>query len=332
VVNGAFIHQVYPLVGLGFAVIAPDLAGYANYGAAGNPPSAYADAADVGKSTLDAARALRKMLTGGVSDQVVLVGHSQGGQTALSALALAESYGAGGTIAAAAVYSPLWISARANGAFLNVPATYPIRTSSVPMVVAWYMYTHGELLDGPGHGVDVFKASARPAIKRFVDGDCWQDDYPELEAIGTTVNDLLDPDFIAAIAQPAEFGTCATDEPKASLCNKWMTRFRSDWPHLTGAAASVPILDVYGTADATITPDLATCVWNRLTADQANYATCLVPGGTHSGILGTTAAYVADWIAARTLGEAEPASACAKQVLLDDMGKPVACNPLLPKD
>src|SRR5438552_2629164 len=34
-----FVHQVYPLVGAGYAVIAPDLAGYANYGAANNPPS-----------------------------------------------------------------------------------------------------------------------------------------------------------------------------------------------------------------------------------------------------------------------------------------------------
>ncbi len=43
-------HQVKErtLVAAGFAVIAPDLAGYANFGAAGNPPSAYASAADVG--------------------------------------------------------------------------------------------------------------------------------------------------------------------------------------------------------------------------------------------------------------------------------------------
>ena len=61
-VNGDFIHQVYPLVGFGYAVIAPDLAGYANFGAAGNPPSAYADTADVGKSTLDGARALRQLV------------------------------------------------------------------------------------------------------------------------------------------------------------------------------------------------------------------------------------------------------------------------------
>ena len=56
-VNPDFVHQVYPLVGFGYAVIAPDLAGYANFGGANNPPSAYADTADVGK--IDSRRSSR---------------------------------------------------------------------------------------------------------------------------------------------------------------------------------------------------------------------------------------------------------------------------------
>jgi hypothetical protein len=71
-------------------------------------------------------------------------------------------------------------------------------------------------------------------------------------------------------------------------------------------------------------------VWKRLSADGANYQTCLLPGGSHSGILGTAGAYVSDWIAARTLGEPEPGSICSKQALVDTNGQPVICNPLLP--
>jgi hypothetical protein len=50
-------YRTLPLAGLGYVVLTPDLAGYANFGAPGNPPSAYGDTQDVGKSTLDGARA-----------------------------------------------------------------------------------------------------------------------------------------------------------------------------------------------------------------------------------------------------------------------------------
>ena len=42
-------HMTLPLVGSGLPVIAPDWAGYANYGAPNNPPSAYANSVDVAK-------------------------------------------------------------------------------------------------------------------------------------------------------------------------------------------------------------------------------------------------------------------------------------------
>ena len=72
---------------LSYAVLAPDLAGYANFGAAGNPPSAYDDALDVGRSTVDGVRALRNVIPHSLTAQVVLTGHSQGGYTAMAGLA-----------------------------------------------------------------------------------------------------------------------------------------------------------------------------------------------------------------------------------------------------
>src|SRR6202034_1336554 len=100
-----YFGQAYPLVGLGLPILMPDLAGYANFGADGNPPSAYAQYDDEGKSTLDGARALAKMFPGSFNGKVVLVGHSQGGHTALSALAIAPTYAPDLTIAATAVYA-----------------------------------------------------------------------------------------------------------------------------------------------------------------------------------------------------------------------------------
>src|SRR5690606_8351676 len=40
-VNDDLDRLAYPLVGLGFPVIVPDLPGYVSYGSPGNPPSAY---------------------------------------------------------------------------------------------------------------------------------------------------------------------------------------------------------------------------------------------------------------------------------------------------
>src|SRR4029079_11895348 len=105
--NNDAYSMIYPLVGSGYAIIVPDLAGYADLGAAGKPPSAYAQAADVAKGTLDATRALKKLFPA-LDDKVVIVGHSQGGHSALSAHALSETYGAAGPIVGTVVFAPLW--------------------------------------------------------------------------------------------------------------------------------------------------------------------------------------------------------------------------------
>ena len=325
-----YIHNVYPLVGSGYVVMVPDLAGYANYEGANNPPSAYASVADVGKSTLDGVRALKKMLSKSLSDKVVLTGHSQGGGTALGALALYSSYAPELNIVGVAVYSPLWITARANGAFLLFPSQYPIATSVVPKVLTWYMYTHAELLDGQGEGMKLFASSKQAGIKSFVDNDCWSAKYPDLEALGTSANDLLDPALISAIKNAsAGVGDCSGSSDPV-VCQKWLDRFIADLPHFTDKALSVPILSLYGGQDTTITPDLAACVFDRYKADKVTYKVCFDPAGTHNTIVSVRADYVNDWIAARALGAAEPA-ACPndESALKDDAGAPVPCNPNL---
>jgi pimeloyl-ACP methyl ester carboxylesterase len=341
--NGDYIRQVYPVVGAGYAVIVSDLAGYANYGAANNPPSAYAHGLDVGKSTLDGMRALKKMISKSLLAKSVLVGHSQGGGTALATLAIASSYAPDITISGAAVYSPLWLSARTNGAFLLAPQTYTLtKAPAIPTVMFWYMYTHGELLDGAGHGLDVFSTSKRTVIKSFVDNDCWNSSYPDLEAVGASANDFFDTAFADAIKYPAagvgcnptdDAATCCANasSPNVALCTKWLNRFIGDWPHITGAAAQIPILSLYGGMDHTITPDLAACVFQRYKTDSLKYKVCLDPNGGHSSIVAYRADYVNDWIAARTLGAAEPAACPSDETSLkDDAGAPVQCNSLVP--
>jgi len=330
-----FERQVLPLVAAGYAVIAPDLAGYANYGATGNPPSGYASAADAARSTLDATRAMTVLVPSRLSGQVVLVGHSLGGHTALSALALSDSYGLQGTLVAVAVYAPLWMSQRSWGALLAIGQNYPIADAPGPNAVAvWYHYTQAELLDGPGQGITPFVDTKQQAIKDFVDNVCWSESYPELEALGTTIKDLVAEEFRSAIGPSATVGApCPTDEPAKSLCEKWIARYVSDRPHLSGAAAQVPILLVYGGQDTTIPPDRFQCALDRLDEDGAALSACYDPAATHGEIPAMQGPYVLGWIGEQVLGIPNAGTCPSTEfALTDGSGDPVVCATPPPND
>ena len=112
-----------------------------------------------------------------------------------------------------------------------------------------------------------------------------------------------------------------------------MQRFIDDWPHITGAAQSVPILSLYGLEDQTITPDLAACVFDRYQSDNANYTVCVEPTAGHSSVVSLRADYVNQWIAWKTLGGPQPAACADNQTaLVDDSGAPIACNGLVPSN
>jgi len=336
-VRDDFINQVYPLVGYGFPVIAPDLAGYANFGAAGNPISGYASATDVARSTLDGARALRNLVPSRLDEQVVLTGHSQGGHTALAALAESETYGAGGTIAAVATYAPLWLSQRSWAALFLLAEAYPIaEVPSVNAVSIWYHYTHAELLDGPGAGRLLFAEDKADTVQAFVEGTCWSESYPELEAEAVTVTELFDPAFVDAVMIPAATGQpCSDEEPAKTVCETWLERYSTDRPHLTGDAGEVPQLVVYGGQDTTIPPDRIMCALDRLEEDGVQSTHCLDPESGHSDIVANRGGYVVQWIASQTLGiPIAETETCPQDeiVLTTEEGDPVLCNPIPPND
>jgi pimeloyl-ACP methyl ester carboxylesterase len=335
-----FERQVLPLVGGGYVVIAPDLAGYAGYGASGNPPSGYAASDDVARSTLDGARALKKLVPSILGDKVILTGHSQGGHTALSALAMAETYASELSIAGVVTYAPLWMPQRTWGTILLVPSVYPLNATyvSANAVSVWYHYTHGELLDGPGHGLDVFKASAKTAIKNWVDTQCWAGDgWTALEALGKDASDLFDSHFMDVIGDPAAGGSaCPTTEPDKTTCETWMARYQADRPHLTGKAKTTPIVLFYGAKDTTIPPDRMTCAIDRLKkTDAAAVKICVDANALHGTIPALRAGWANDWIASLTLGGTAPSDAdCGadETSLKDGSGTQIVCNTLPPND
>lgn len=322
-INDDFFRQVYGLVGAGYAVIAPDLAGYAAYGKPGNPQSGYAAASDVARSTLDGARALASVFPV-LEKKVVLVGHSQGGHTALAALANAEADGFSFPIVGAALYAPLWLSQRSWGAVLNglVGRNFPIATStSVANVSVWYHYTQAELLDGPGEGAKLFAADKRDAVVAFAKDACWGSDA--LTKLGVEFTDqLFDKAFVASVGVGAVGGVC-----EDATCEKWVARYLADRPRLAGKALETPLFVAYGGKDATIPPDRMKCAFDRFTEDKAKLTFCADPEKDHGGIVSAKADVVADWIASVALGGAAPAPCSANESVL-----PAKCATPPPND
>lgn len=320
-INEDYLRMVYGLVGEGYAVIAPDLAGYA--GPPGAALSAYAQAADVARSTLDGAHALKALIPN-LDSKVVLVGHSQGGHTALAALALSGAEGFDMPIVGAATWAPLWLSQRSWGAVLYQPVgkDYPLATSAVGNVSVWYHYTQAELLDGAGEGVKLFAADKQAAVKAFVENECWGSNA--LASSATYPSELFDPAFVSEVGftsignNPCDPGT---------VCEKWLTRYSADRPHLTGAAATTPILVAYGKEDTTIPPERMRCAYDRLVQDGATFTFCGRTDATHGTIVAKTGFYVGDWIGQIALGEAAPAACETDQSIL-----PATCATPPPND
>jgi pimeloyl-ACP methyl ester carboxylesterase len=310
-INGDAYRMVYPLVGQGYAVIMTDLAGYANFGAPKNPPSAYAQATDIAHSTLDSGRALKKLFPA-LDDKVVIVGHSQGGHSALASLALADAYGTAAPIVGVAVYAPLWLNQRAFAAVMvrALGKDFPVDKSAAPAVSVWYHYTQAELLDGPGEGKKLFAPAKADALEAFVKTACWEQKAEKLLPLGTYADEYFDPAFVNTVAKPAlgVVGGCATTD---QVCLKWMARYSADRPHLTGTAATTPIFLAYGGKDTTIRPDLMKCALDRLSQEAKALTVCVDPEKDHGGIVSAQSDRVGDWIASVALGAPAPA-ACAQ--------------------
>lgn len=334
-VQDALESMVWPLVASGFAVAVTDSAGYANYGADGNPPAGYASALDAGKSFIDSGHALRKLLPEGTTEDVLMAGLSQGGHTVLSSLEVANDYPTPGKIRGAAVYSPLWFAQRAWGVAVSsiagVAGLYLNKSSAVP-VSLWYHYTHAELLDGPGEGVKLFKPELQSAVKEFVDTICWSQSYKQLAdaitdppAAGITAGEYFTPEFVDAVGGAASERSC-DNSPDKALCEKWLGRYRDDHPVLTGEAGKVPLLLAYGLKDTTISVKRFKCGVEKLQQGESSLDFCIDPDANHSGIILNQSDYVNQWLTSKVTG-AEVTLECPSATAPKD-----GCDPLLPND
>ncbi|HKA90045.1 MAG TPA: lipase family protein, partial [Haliangiales bacterium] len=291
------------LVGRGFVVVAPDYAGYGY----GGPAPGWLSVNDQAHSILDGARAARQLFKAGVlTADNVIVGHSQGGHAVLGAQAVAKDYGV--ALKGVVAFAPVWFPIRTFAAvpFLYGPSAYPDAYAFAFL----YFYGHGELLDGVGHGGDIFRADKRAAISATVAGECLGAVVDYARTAGTMGSDVYDQTFLDGIVTCAalETGTCGS-----AAAQKWMPRFAADRPPIDAVGA--PMVIWQGMADATVTPDRAHCGVDKVAADlaaagnaTATLTTCVDATATHGTIVVTGMDWAAQWIAARTAGGAEPAA------------------------
>jgi alpha-beta hydrolase superfamily lysophospholipase len=332
-VGDDYYAMLWPLVASGFAVAATDSAGFANFGADDNPASGFADVQDMAKSYLDSGHALRKLVPHATSDDVLLIGLSQGGHTVLGSLEVSNDYPAPGKILAAAVYSPLWFAQRAWGISMTSAAAtlggiILNQSSGIPASI-WYHYSKAEMYDGPGEGLKLFRPEVRDAVKDFFEHTCWSTRYQKLED-ATRVNaigpDFYVPELVDSVGKPALAKTC-DNAPDKALCNKWMDRYRGDHPVLTGAAAKVPILMTYGLKDPVIPAPRFKCGVDKLRESDNPLEFCIDPEANHGGSVLTQSEYVNQWLFNKAIGS-EVTAKCPSSEIPPDL----ECDPFITND
>ncbi len=206
--EGKMNEVATPLGARGYAVIAPDFAGLGNEGTQG-----YLDNHDTGYSTLDAARALRKLLKpGAFSAKVAMNGYSQGGGAVLSAQALARTYGVDGELVAVAAFAPQWPTRLNSFGFVDLLKQPDALTISFgitkPVVAVLRTYAHFANATGD-HGAGI-PAATRSSISNSIDNLCLVAFGGALQGSALRVRDFFDDGLrtglLACVADPKAAG------------------------------------------------------------------------------------------------------------------------------
>jgi pimeloyl-ACP methyl ester carboxylesterase len=285
-------YLVLAYVAHGYAVIATDYAGLGNEGTQG-----YSDNKDTGQSTLDAARALRKLVASGLSNKTIVAGHSQGGGAALSAQALARSYGDGDVVGVIG-FAPGWevkvdVSGyAATSISTSIGAGLPAALASLH-VDAYFANRVGATHEGDGFG-----ASARSAVVGDIGSQCIVQLAQSIPQAAATFGDLFDATFRQSVLDCAGGGTCV--EPGKSYVAFLQSNI------LSGDRNGGHVLVVQGLSDTTVTPASTKCVVDKLTADGVTPQVCTDMNATHLDVTQRNAKLALDWIDALVDGTAPP--------------------------
>jgi pimeloyl-ACP methyl ester carboxylesterase len=290
-----------PWAGLGYAVIAPDYAGLGSEGVQG-----YQDNRDTAQSTLDGARALRKMLSPGtLTSKVLLVGYSQGGGAALSAQALEKTYGCDGKLAGVITFAPQWAS-RLNSfgyvSMLRTPDALTVASGLMKSEVAVLRaYAYFANYVGLAHAADGFPAAGRTSLAGGVTSLCDTPLGGFIQGTAFFVRDLVDDTLrTSLLACIDSSGTTCAEPGKSYYAFLKRNILTAD---LTGA----PVLIVQGLADQIMVPaEEAACNIAKLQADGVTPQVCTDAPAVHTSVVSRNMDFAIKWGTAKLEGTEVP--------------------------
>ena len=302
-------NLVLPAVAHGYAVIAPDYAGLGTPGT-----HAYLDNSETGRGVLDAARALAKFTGAAPSAPVFVYGHSQGGGAALSAQALAPTYGAGLNVAGVVAFAPGWLTkvdvsglentAQSTLTSIGAPATASLGAPAAFTSLILYGYFGNRL--GETHRGDGFAAPVRAAMLQLVESQCIMQLQFSLPTVAPTFGSLVDATFRqTALDCAAGRSTCA--EPGKSYLAMQKANV------LTASKGGPPVLAIQGLIDPVVRPSTFRCIADKLTAEGVDTTVCTDSAAEHFTVVGRNTKTMLDWIDAKVDGRAAPT--CASAIL-----------------
>ncbi len=293
-----------PWAGLGYAIIVPDYAGLGNEGVQG-----YLDNHDQAYSVLDGARALRNFLSAGaLSSQVAIIGYSQGGGAALSAQALASSYGAGGDVAAVAVFAPEWPTRWNSFGFLTMlenPGELTIETGiSYNVVEVMRTYAYFSNWVGTSDADDAYPSAKRTSFDGAINSLAQVPLGGFLQANALHISDFVDDSFRTSLLACIQNG--ASDPGCVDPGKSYFAFVTKDAvvPDSSGA----PVLYVQGLADYVMpAPAEAACNIAYLASHGVTPQVCVDPAAQHETVVGRNMDFVIPWVQARLANEQAPA-------------------------
>ncbi len=292
-----------PWAGLGGAIIVPDYAGLGNEGVQG-----YLDNHDQAHSILDGARALRKFLSqGALSNQVGLIGYSQGGGAVLSAQALASSYG-DGDLAFVVAYAPEWPTRPDSFDFVNMlenPSMLTIETGiSYCAVEVMRTYAYFANYVGMPDADDGYPSTTRSGLDGAVTADNEVVLGGYIQAVAPTMAGFIDDTFrsttLACIQNGANDPSCV--DPGKSFYNFMENDFVKNDPN------GAKVLFVQGLADYVMpAPMEGACNVDKLVADGLTPQVCVDTPAQHTDVVGRNTDFALTWAKAMLAGQTPPA-------------------------
>ena len=291
-----------PWAAKGYAVIAPDFAGLGTVGVQG-----YLDNHDTAHSVLDAARALRKLLhVGALSDQVALIGFSQGGGAVLSAQALAGSYGCDGTPRAVVAFAPQWPTRLNSFAFvdlLRAPDSLTIASGITnPVVAVMRTYSWFANYVGASSAGDGFDTGLRGPFVDALQTLCLKPLGGEIQGYAPHLGDLLDGALRESLLACIDDDTSAKCTGAGKRFHAWL---RGNVVHADPKGA--PILYVQGLADWIMPPGSeAACNVAALEADGVTPQICADGPAQHTDVVARNVGFAIHWVEAVLAGSTPP--------------------------